>query len=404
MVNGTIQSENIVTQRPDVDLLSGDFYRNDPHPVFTWMRANEPVFRDHRNELWAVTRHADLLDVERRSQIFASGPGYRSFPSPEENNMIAQDDPEHQRQRRLVSARFTPAAVRYHNAWLTATIDSLIDHRIGDGQMEVIADLAAQLPCRLTARLLGWPEERWTDIKRWSERLMRIDAAPTDEVALNDLMTTIGEFFPAVLATAAERRVCPADDLISAWANAEVDGFTYDDVRMLHETGLFIAGGAETTRTVIAHGLATFADHADQWERLAANPDLIPSAVDELIRWVTPLNNFFRTATEDTKIGEQPIAAGDRVILLYPSANRDEAVFDDPFVFDIERSPNPHVAFGYGTHFCLGANLAKYELGLLFERLAARLTNLRVVSAPDVESNIFARAVRSFTLEFSARP
>ena len=281
-----------------------------------------------------------------------------------------------------MSARFTPAAVRDHNAWLTATIDSLIDHRIGDGKIEVIADLAAQLPCRLTARLLGWPEERWTDIKRWSERLMRIDAAPTDEVALNDLMTTIGEFFPAVLATAAKRRVCPADDLISAWANAEVDGFTYDDVRMLHETGLFIAGGAETTRTVIAHGLATFAKHPDRWERLDGNPEF----------W----SGVFRATF--------PHPAGAARLSFADGEGRVEAVFDDPFVFDIERSPNPHVAFGYGTHFCLGANLAKYELGLLFERLTARLTNLRVVSAPDVESNIFARAVRSFTLEFSARP
>ena len=144
--------------------------------------------------------------------------------------------------------------------------------------------------------------------------------------------------------------------------------------RSFNETGLFIAGGAETTRTAIAHGLRAFADHPDQWERLADEPDLVPSAVDEVIRWVTPLNNFFRTAVEDSTIGEQAVADGDRVILLYPSANRDEAVFDDPFTFDITRRPNPHVAFGYGTHFCVGANFAKYELALLFAELTRRFT------------------------------
>jgi cytochrome P450 len=172
---------------------------------------------------------------------------------------------------------------------------------------------------------------------------------------------------------------------------------------MFNETGLFIAGGAETTRTVIAHGLRTFCDHPDQWELLAAQPDLIPTAVDELIRWVTPLNNFFRTAVEDATIGEQPVVEGDWIILLYPSANRDEAVFDDPFRFDVTRRPNPHVAFGYGTHFCIGANFARFELGILFEEMTRRFTDLRPLTEPDVEPNIFARAVRSFDLGLTSR-
>jgi cytochrome P450 family 142 subfamily A polypeptide 1 len=172
---------------------------------------------------------------------------------------------------------------------------------------------------------------------------------------------------------------------------------------LMHETGLFIAGGAETTRTVIARGLAVLAEHPDQWEAAAADPTLVPGLVEEVIRWVTPLNNMFRRLLADDHIGEQPVQAGDRVMLAYPSANRDEAVFDDPFRFDIRRDPNPHLAFGQGTHFCVGANLARLELRLLFGALTERWTNLRVVTPPDIEPNIFAGAVRRFDLAFDLR-
>ena len=160
---------------------------------------------------------------------------------------------------------------------------------------------------------------------------------------------------------------------------------------MVQETGLLIAGGAETTRTVIAHGLRTFVDHPDQWERLAVEPDLVPSAVEELIRWVTPLNNMFRIVTTATEVAGTAMAPGDRVALVYPAANRDPRVFDEPDRFDIARDPNPHLAFGHGTHFCLGANMARVELRLLFAELARRVTDLAAVTEPDVEPNIFAR-------------
>jgi cytochrome P450 family 142 subfamily A polypeptide 1 len=176
-----------------------------------------------------------------------------------------------------------------------------------------------------------------------------------------------------------------------------------DDGRIMQETGLFISGGAETTRTTIARGLLTLAEHNDQWEQMAADPSLIPGAVEEMLRWVTPLNNFFRTATEDSEIAGNQVKTGDKVCLLYPSANRDEAVFDDPYTFDITRSPNPQVAFGFGAHFCLGAPLARQELRILLEKLVPRITNLRVVKAADIEPNVFVGAVRSARLGFDAR-
>jgi len=212
------------------------------------------------------------------------------------------------------------------------------------------------------------------------------------------VMNAIMEFNPLLVATAAERKGCPAHDLITVWAEADMDPMT-----MMHETGLFIAGGAETTRTVIARGLAVLAEHPDQWEAAAADPTLVPGLVEEVIRWVTPLNNMFRVVVTDDHIGAQPVATGDRVMLAYPSANRDEAAFDEPFRFDIRRDPNPHVAFGQGTHFCLGANLARLELRLLFGALTERWTNLRAITAPDIEPNIFAGAVRRFELGFDLR-
>jgi cytochrome P450 family 142 subfamily A polypeptide 1 len=177
----------------------------------------------------------------------------------------------------------------------------------------------------------------------------------------------------------------------------------FDQMQLIHETGLFISGGAETTRTAISRGIRVLADHPDFWEAAAEDPALVPGMVEEILRWVTPLNNFFRNTARDTEIAGQPIAKGDRICFVYPSANRDELVFDDPFTFDIRRSPNRHVAFGYGTHFCLGVNLARTELRLLFGALTQRLKNLRVVTEPDIEDNVFAGAVRSFRIAFDER-
>jgi cytochrome P450 family 142 subfamily A polypeptide 1 len=387
------------TEAPTANLLDPDWWVDleQVHEFFTWARREAPVYRDP-NGVWAVTRHADLMDVERRSDVFSSRGSYRANIGMEESNTIALDDPEHLAQRRLVSRRFTPRAVQQDEAFLQALIDELLDAVGPQGRLEVIHDLAGQLPARLTADLLGFPEDRWEDIKSWSERLMRTDSITFDQDALMGVMGAIMEFNPLLEEVSAERKGCPAHDLISSWTAADMDPLT-----MMHETGLFIAGGAETTRTAISRGLAILAEHPDQWEAAAADPALVHGLVEEVIRWVTPLNNMFRRVLTDDQIGAQPVAAGDRVMLAYPSANRDEAVFDDPFRFDITRDPNPHLAFGQGTHFCVGANLARLELRLLFGSLTQRWTNLHVITPPDIEPNIFAGAVRSFDLGFDLR-
>ena len=395
------------TERLVVDLLDPDFYRDGErmHAAFTWMRANEPVYRDRRNGLWGITRNDDVREVERRSTVFASGQGYRAVWSPEEINMIAQDDPRHRQQRMLVQGQLTGAATAERRPFIADLTAQLIDSMVASpgGEVEVVEALSGQLPARLTCQLLGYPDDIWRDVKSWSERLMRTDMRERDGATFTEFIDANMEFVQALMPVAQARAGCPAHDLVSAWVHATIDGQPLPPQAIVHEVGLFIAGGAETTRTAISHGLRAFADHPEQWEALAADPTLVTTAVEEVLRWVTPLNNMFRRALADDEVGGQPIRRGDRIVMLYPSANRDEAVFDDPFRFDIRRDPNPHLAFGFGTHLCIGTHVARTTLAEVFTQLSQRITDLRVVSEPDVEPNIFARAVRSFRLAFTPR-
>lgn len=387
---------------PRTALLDPTWWQADPQDAYRDLLAHDGLWQDPDSGYWCVARHRDVLTVERDPERFSSEAHYRVEPSPGEATMIAQDDPDHLAQRRIINRRFTPRATREHADHYRAMITDMVDQAVAahgvDGSVEVVDTLAAQLPCRVTAELIGFGEERWREVKSWSERQMRIDRRFVEPALLEDLHASIQEWAAAMQELLPQRAAEPRDDLFSDWLGAGMDGMT-----MVQETGLMIAGGAETTRTVIAHGLRALADHPEAWEAMAADPSIVPTAVEEMIRFVTPLNNMFRRVSVDTELAGTALAAGDRIALIYPAANRDPAVFDDPDRFDISRDPNPHVAFGHGTHFCLGANLARIELRLLFEELTGRWTNLRVVNEPDVEPNIFARAVRSFEIAFDLR-
>lgn len=388
------------------NVLDPTWWQSDPQEDYRLLLEHPGLWRDEGSNLWIAARHADVLAVERDPATFASRGGeeanYRLEPNPLETTMISQDDPQHLEQRRMVNRRFTPRAVREHadhyRTLVAELVDGAIDQNTSKGSAEVVETMAAQLPCRVTAELIGFGTERWREVQSWSERQMRIDRRHVEPELYEDLHRSIHEWVLVMQELLPQRAAEPADDLFSDWLRAGMAPET-----MVQETGLMIAGGAETTRTVIAHGLRALVDHPDQWEYLAQDPARVTVAVEELIRWVTPLNNMFRIATTDTEIAGTSISAGDRIALVYPAANRDPAVFDEPDRFDVTRDSNPHLAFGHGTHFCLGANLARLELRLLFEELTARVTNLRVVTEPDVEPNIFARAVRSFDLAFDVR-
>jgi cytochrome P450 family 142 subfamily A polypeptide 1 len=398
------------TDRRVYDLLDPDFYRSDPHDAWAWMRAHEPVYRDRRNGLWGITKHADVQEVERRSQVFVSSLGYRANWSAEEINMIAQDDPRHRSQRMLVQPHLTQRAVGARRPEIETLVDELLDAMVANGsnRVEFVSAFAAQLSARTTCRLLGFPEEMWPQLKSWSERLMRVDMIHRDGEQFSQFIDANMEFASMVGMLAPSKidavaQGCPMHDFMTLWLTEPVDGAPLSPEAVVHETGLFIAGGAETTRTALGHGLRAFADHPDQWDAMAADPSLVAGAVEEVLRYVTPLNNMFRRAAVDTEVRGQKIRRGDRLVLLYPAANRDEDVFPEPHRFDIRRNPNPHVAFGFGTHLCVGSNFARTSLAAAFGALTRRFHAPVVLSEPDVESNVFARAVRSFEVSFTPR-
>lgn len=388
--------------RPATDILDPEWWRSDPQSTYEALLRYPGLWRDENSGIWLAARHGDVLAVERDPEMYSSRAHYRVEPSPGETTMISRDNPEHLTQRRNINRRFTPRAVASHADHYRKMVASMVDDAIEachrDGSVEVVDALASQLPCRVVAELLGFPDSQWRDIKSWSERQMRIDRRFADPSVEADFLSSIQEWATVMADLLPQRSSNPADDLLTDWLTAGVD--TPD---MVQEAGLVIAGGAETTRTVIAHGLRALAEHPDQWEYLAADSARVPAAVEELLRWVTPISNMFRIVTGVGELNGTALAPGDRIAMLYPAANRDPRVFDEPETFDVTRDPNPHVSFGHGAHFCLGANLARLEVRLLLEEMTRRITNLTVVTEPDVEPNIFARAVRRFDLRFDER-
>jgi cytochrome P450 family 142 subfamily A polypeptide 1 len=389
-----------------LDLRDPAFYRSDPQDVWARLREHDGLVRD-RNGFVALARFADVLAGERNAADLSSARGYRVHWEPLERTMISQDDPAHAAQRRRLSPTLTPRAVAAHADGYRALVRELVDAAVAEhaerGAVEVVDAIAAPLPCRITAELIGFDPEDWRKVKDWSERQMRLDTRDVDPEIAESFTTSVFEWMLDMQAIIPKRMAEPTDDWFSRWLFPPDGQEPLPPNDMVMEVGLLIAGGAETTRTLISHGLRTFCDHPEQWELLHDEPGRIPAAVEELLRWVSPLNNMFRTAVRDTEVHGQPILEGERVALLYPAANRDPAAFAEPDRFDITRAPSMHLAFGHGTHFCLGANLARLEVRLLLEELTSRITNLRPVTEPDVEPNVFARAVRTFDLGFDLR-
>jgi len=389
--------------RPSVDLLDPHFYVGDPHPVYRWMREHEPVFRDEKNGLWALTRMEDLRSVGRRSDVFASSRGYRSVHTPAEASMISKDDPAHAEQRRLISERFTPRAVRKREREIRELTVACIERVRPFGVAEVVHALAARIPATLTCRLLGFPDSHWTLLDDWSSKLMRIDVVYRDPTAMHDSMLAMIDLGEAAHALFEDRKSAPRDDLMSVWARASLGGRPMDFETVHWELGLVVPGGVDTTKTTISRALILLAERPELLAQMAADPGIVPSAVEELLRYITPLNQMFRTAAVDTELRGQPIPAGGRLCLLYPSANRDDAYFDRPDEIDFRRNPNPHIAFGLGTHFCLGANLARLTLRVFFEELVARIERIEALAAPVYEPNVFIKGVRRFDVRLHSR-
>ena len=396
------------TENPYVNLLDPQFYV-DPWSAYRWLRANDPVFWDATHRIWGISRYEDIVEVEKNWKLYTSEDGSRpATDQRDDTSMINRDDPEHQQQRMLVARQFTPRAVKQIEGKIRSIVNELIDDVASSGRCEAIESLASPLPAILIGDKLGFPRELWPKLREWSEVTMHESGQnPPDgtPAAFSELSTNaIMEFAAATIELIAERRKEPKDDLITIWATTEVDGHLWSDGEIISECLLLLDGGAETTRTVIGSVIRELALNTSQRQLLIENPDLLgETGVEEFIRWVTPILNMRRTATEDHVFRGKNIKKGDQLLLMYASANRDESVFDQPDVFDVQRSHNHHVAFGFGTHFCLGSSLARIEIRVMFEELLRRIPDWKLT--PGSESKIlgatFTRAYDRVDIEFT---
>lgn len=357
--------------RADISVLSPDFYA-DFDALTTWMRAEAPMYWDDGTGMWAAASHADITRISRDWRTFCSGKGSR--PESSVPSMINFDPPEHTRRRRIVSNGFSLRRVEGHEDFLRRKVGELIDSVIEQGSCDIVADIATPLPMYMIGELMGLPESDHHQLLHWSDLF-----ATGGEEIRPQVEEAVRQWWVYISEAIGMRRGGPGDDLISLMVNAHDDEGALSDLDLVFETMLVLVGGDETTRHVISAGVAALCQHPDQLAALRADRSLLPGAIEEMLRWATPVRNMNRTATADVEVNGQQVREGDRILLLYPSANRDETVFDDPFRFDIRRTPNDHVAFGaYGRHHCLGAPLARLELRVLFEELLDRLHDLEL--------------------------
>ena len=382
----------------EVDLLDPDAYLRNGYPWEAWaeLRRHDPVSRRRHGsagEYWALVRHADLVAVSRRPRDFVSGvrlnmPPRRSSRASDEDilpeTIITMDPPRHAQYRALTSKYFTPRALSAFEpriAELSREIVSRAIELFGDGRpFDFVDEVSARLPLAVIMELLGVPRADWAELLRLAN--LTVGSGDPEYNQGRDSVGVAVDARKAIFARyaeiLAEKRARPGDDLMSAMAAARVDGRPLSDEEILGYCFLLNAAGNETTRNATTGGMLALIEHPAELARLRANPALALRAADEIVRWVSPIIHFCRTATADTEVGGQRIRASETLVLFYPSAARDEAVFADPLRFDIGRSPNPHVSFGIGEHYCLGARLARLELAAIVREFVTRVDSFEL--------------------------
>ncbi|MCW2520769.1 MAG: hypothetical protein JWR46_3388 [Mycobacterium sp.] len=380
--------------RPDVDFTDGNFYADgNARSAYAWMRANQPVFRD-RNGLAAAASYQAVQDAERNPELFSNTGGIRP-ETPGMPYMIDMDDPAHVLRRKLVNSGFTRKRVMDKVPSIATLCDTLIDSVCEQGECDFVRDIAAPLPMAVIGDMLGvLPSERGMLLK-WSDDLVTGLSSHIDELTAQAVMEAFAAYTEFTMDIIAKRRAEPTEDLFSILVNAEVEGQRMADDEIVMETLLILIGGDETTRHTLSGGTEQLLRHRDQWEGLVADerlredqgqrPDaLLPGAIEEMLRWTSPVKNMCRTLTADTTFHGTDMREGEKIMLMFESANFDEAVFGDPANFRIDRSPNSHLAFGFGAHFCLGNQLARLELSMMTKRVLQRLPDLRLADGAEV--------------------
>ncbi len=375
-----------------IDILDPRLY-DDPWETYRWLRDESPIHFDATNDLYVVSRHEDVSAISRNQERYSAAQGVRPNV-PAVMSIISMDDPEHTRQRRIISKGFTPRRVRELSEHMREVCNQVIDEIADRGEIDFVEDFAIHLPLIIIAELMGLDPDQRMKLYRWSDDMMAGDghSDPDDPVTVNAGIA-FGEYVTECTKLIEERRSAPTDDIISILTGAfdagdlEWDEAVKADARAAADLSddelimflvLIVVAGNETTRNAISGGLQAFSDFPAERAKLQTDPGLIDSAIDEIVRYVAPVLSFHRTVTEAHTYKGVDFEVGDRILMLYQSANRDERVFDDPDTFAIDRNPNPHLGFGIGTHYCMGANLAKAELRVVFEELFRRLPDIRV--------------------------
>lgn len=366
-------------------LHSPDFYAGDPYPAYRELRATSPVCWNDVTNFWALLKYEDIRFVSSNPALFSSTKGI-TIPDPAldnpvvENSLIFTDPPRHRQLRKLINAGFTRRRMAVLEPRIREIVRGILDGVQPDSVHEFAEEIAAPLPTRMIAELIGAPPDDWEQFRAWSDAATGI-ADPEIEL---DPLIAMGQLFEYFQKLIAAKRVDARDDLLSVLAGAEIDGHRLTDEDLLNFAFLLLVAGNETTRNLIALGTLALIAHPDQCRLLVEDRSLIPGAVEEMLRWNSPVVHMARTATADVEIRGQRIAEGDTVVMLYGSANRDEDIFGcDAEEFRVTRHPNPHIAFGCGEHSCVGAQLARLEACVMFDELLRRFPTLELAGEVD---------------------
>jgi cytochrome P450 family 142 subfamily A polypeptide 1 len=395
-----------VTITPPADLhiglTDGTFYGGDPFPAFAWMRDEAPAYFDEAAGVWGITRYADVKEISKDPETFSNAGGIRP-ETPALPMMIDFDAPEHVRRRRLVSEGFTPKRIRESADGVRTVCDAILDTVCEQGHADFVRDIAAPLPMIVIGDMLGVAPEDRDSLLRWSDDMVKALGSP-DPTAMDAAAVAAMEYAEYITAVVEQRRRDnQSDDLVGTLVHADIDGDRLDESSLIYETLLILIGGDETTRHVLSGGMYELLTHPEQFALLAAEPDRRQLGIEEMLRWVSPIKNMARTATRDVELHGRTIQEGQKLLLLYPSANRDERNFDDPERFDVTRTPNDHMAFGFGAHFCLGNRLARLELATMVDRLFERLPDLALATdaEPPKRNANFVSGIESLPVTFT---
>jgi cholest-4-en-3-one 26-monooxygenase len=405
----------------DINLLDRDRFTDGvPHDWFTYLRKNAPIYRHPEPDgpgFWVFTKHDDVVAIGRDAKHFSSDQGRGGVvgledPTAEQmeaqraqeggNLMLTMDPPPHTRYRKLVNRGFTPRMIGMLEDHIREVSAGIVEEGLAKGEVDFVVDMASELPLIVIAELMGVPHDDRHKIFEWSNRMIGSED-PEYTVDQEEVQAAFVEMFLYAQQLAEKRRAEPRDDIISKLLSADVDGDQLTEMDFNLFFLLLAVAGNETTRNAISHGMNAFLENPDQYDRLVANPELVDTAVEEIIRWASPVMYFRRNVTEDTEYKGHQLKAGEKVSIWYASANRDEDVITDPFQFDVGRNPNPHVAFGGGgPHHCLGSNLARMEVKHFYAELIKRVAKVEAVGKPALLRSNFIGGIKHLPVRFHA--